>query len=111
MRMWCVNPSILCNQHLLGEHVELHMLIGSISKGRSINGFLINGLVDPSRIKFRHEELATEMLKRGMNHKSPLELVPNYHYISNPININASLKELEHRCPNCAKRIYSYRFE
>jgi hypothetical protein len=69
------------------------------------NGFLINGLIDPSRIAFRHEELATEMLKRGMNHKSSLELVPNFHYISNPINIEENLTELVHRCPNCAKLI------
>ena len=25
MRMWMVNPRIMCRQHLLGEHVEIHM--------------------------------------------------------------------------------------
>ena len=25
MRMWMVNPKMMCNKHLLGEHVELHL--------------------------------------------------------------------------------------
>ena len=24
MRMWLVDPKFMCNQHLLGEHVEMH---------------------------------------------------------------------------------------
>ena len=40
MRMWMVNPEILCRKHLLGEHVELHMLVGWIIKGKSIQGYL-----------------------------------------------------------------------
>lgn len=29
-RMWCVNPHSLCREHLLGEHNELHKLVGGI---------------------------------------------------------------------------------
>lgn len=25
MRMWMVDPTIMCRQHLLGEHYELHV--------------------------------------------------------------------------------------
>lgn len=31
MRMWMVDPKIMCRKHLLGEHLELHMLAGCIN--------------------------------------------------------------------------------
>ena len=30
MRMWGVDPKQMCRQHLLGEHVELHMQAGAV---------------------------------------------------------------------------------
>jgi hypothetical protein len=30
MRMWMVPPKVMCRKHLLGEHVEIHMLAGSL---------------------------------------------------------------------------------
>ena len=46
MRMWMVPPSKMCRQHLLGEHVEIHMLVGTMRKGKSMQGFYDNRLVD-----------------------------------------------------------------
>ena len=40
MRMWLVPPSHMCRKHLLGEHVELHMLLGTLKKGKSITCLL-----------------------------------------------------------------------
>ena len=73
MRMWMIDPKKMCDQHLLGEHVELHMLVGSIKKGISLNGYVRNGLIEPKSIIKRHEQLAKEMKRRGMNHRSPLK--------------------------------------
>jgi hypothetical protein len=67
-----VDPAIMCRQHLLGEHKEIHMLVGSIRKGKSLNGYLERGLIEPQGIEKRHEEIVREMLARGYNHKSPL---------------------------------------
>ena len=72
MRMWMIDPQLMCNKHLLGEHVETHMLEGSLKKGRSLAGFINNGLVDLERLGERHDQLAEEMKDRGMNHKSPI---------------------------------------
>ena len=36
MRMWNVDPKLMCNKHLLGEHVEMHMFFGTIQKGISM---------------------------------------------------------------------------
>jgi hypothetical protein len=103
MRMWMVNPRIMCNQHLLGEHVELHMLVGNIKRGKSIDGFL-SGLVDPSLVVQRHEELALEMVCRGMDHKSPIDFTGNF--ISSravqSISEISNLKELANRCKQCS---------
>src|SRR3990167_10296126 len=72
MRMWNLNPSVMCNQHLLGEHVEMNMFKGTIEKGKSIEGYLNNGLVNIGFIKKRHDELVKEMKIRGFSHKSPM---------------------------------------
>ena len=61
MRMWMLPPETMCRKHLLGEHVELHMLLGSLRRGKNIDGFLAGKLVDPRRMFRRHEELLLEM--------------------------------------------------
>ena len=99
MRMWNVNPKILCNSHMLGEHVEMHFFLGWIKKGKSIKGFIEKGLVEVHNIKKRHDELAEEMIKRGMNHKSPME---DYNFeTAGYVNIQENLKELKKRCNKC----------
>ena len=40
MRMWMLPTAGMCRKHLLGEHVELHMLLGSLRRGKNIEGFL-----------------------------------------------------------------------
>lgn len=77
--MWDIDPSRMCRQHLLGEHVELHMIVGSLNKGRSLEGYYATGLVDTDLIVSRHEALVTEMTARSMRHKSPLPEFSNPH--------------------------------
>ena len=102
MRMWMVNPRLLCPRHLLGEHLELHMLVGTLRKGRSISGFLRDGLVEVQSVRQRHRELAEEMASRGMNHQSPL---PAFHARrAGRVDIPRNLRELARRCPDCRAR-------
>ena len=72
MRMWNVDPRIMCRQHLLGEHVETHMLVGSISKRISLFGYATSNLLEVGKLRYRHDLLAKEMLRRGFAHNSPL---------------------------------------
>ena len=53
VRMWNVSPDVMCRQHLLGEHVEMHMVVGSINRGKSITGYTSNGLLDTRHIQHR----------------------------------------------------------
>lgn len=67
MRMWMVNPEMLCRKHLLGEHLECHMFVGTILAGKSLKGYVDNGLVEVDSLVQRHNDLAVEMSKRGTN--------------------------------------------
>ena len=114
MRMWLCNPRILCQKHLCGEHVELHMTLGSIKKGISINGYLKNNLLEPRAIFQRHKDLSEEMISRGYNHKSDIkecdcECVLNLDEEQQcwEIDKDKALKDLLERCPECRKRYAS----
>ena len=103
-----LDPRKMCRQHLLGEHLELHMFAGSIKKGTSLEGYVNNGLVEPKSIVKRHADLVKEMKRRGMNHRSPLKsinlrkLPPRIRNAR--INRRAALNDLMKRCPRCRTR-------
>jgi len=106
MRMWMVDPVIMCRKHLLGEHVEHHMFIGTINKGVSIKGYVRDNLMEPAALFTRHDELVEEMEKRGYDHKSPLAehigVAPEDYGIR--VDVDRSLAELVRRCPECRSR-------
>lgn len=82
----------------------MHMFAGTLKKGISVAGYVNDGLIEVDKIYSRHDELAEEMTRRGMNHKSPmpegLVLKP-----AGWIDNFANLKELCRRCPDCRARI------
>lgn len=111
MRMWMLPPAKLCRKHLLGEHNELHMLAGSLMKGKSLAGFIRNGLLEPAQIRARHDELAEAMRARGYNHASPL---PEYEAAlarypaevrEATVDVAQSAEDLRARCADCATRL------
>lgn len=103
--------SLLNRQHLLGEHVELHVLVNTIinkRKGRADIGWVNH----PETRRYedhlgmlydRHDQQVKEMTKRGYNHKSPLTTVKynpeNFTYSDNDyqqdIRILASRQEIK----------------
>lgn len=104
MRMWMLNPEFMCRKHLLGEHVELHMLVGALNKNKNIDGFIENNLVQISSIESRHNILIQEMKNRGYKHKSPLPKFKIEHkYNCSVVNQEQNLKDLINRCPECNK--------
>jgi hypothetical protein len=104
-----VYPAVMCNKHLLGEHVECHMLAGHLQRKRRITNYIRLNLLQPSSLRERHDQLALEMKDRGMLHKSPL---PKFDLSYLPeeqrtytVNAEDSLNELSGRCPECRKRL------
>lgn len=77
MRIWDVEPEILCRSHLLGEHRELHAIWSVLTNGKA--GYAKH----PETVRWhgrlaalheRHEKLVQEMTGRGYRHNSPLDL-------------------------------------
>jgi hypothetical protein len=101
--MWNVDPSVLCRKHLLGEHVELHMAVGSIRRGKNLGRFISDGLIETATIQSRHQALALEMARRGYHHQSPLHYIDALHM--GRVDPTASMLELARRCPECRARI------
>ena len=102
MRMWDVRPTVMCRKHLLGEHVEMHMAVGSIRRNKSISGYTDNGLLDTSKIKERHDALVIEMRARGYKHYS----IMLYDDVLNDGSVDAddNLIALCARCAECSER-------
>jgi hypothetical protein len=98
-----VDPKIMCDRHLLGEHVECHMFAGCIERNKSLDGYIRNNLLDVSKLSDRHHALSEEMLSRGFKHKSPLA---TYLGRSSPIDAAKSLNDLIHRCTRCRDRFH-----
>jgi len=106
MRMWMIEPKLMCRQHLLGEHVESHMFVGSINKHKKLSGFVKKNCLEFKAIKSRHDALVAEMKARGYNHNSPLPEITNYNYpdaiLNSKVNKEQSLKDLMQRCNKCS---------
>lgn len=103
MRMWNVPTEIMCRNHLLGEHLEMHMFVGAIKRKMNIQGFIENNLVDTSLLKKRHTQLIKEFKARGYNHKS--KLLPFSIRKMGKVHIEDNIKELARRCKECRKKI------
>lgn len=101
VRLWMIDPKIMCRQHLLGEHVECHMFAGCLNKGKSLKGYLNKNFFDPAALTERHNQLAEEIRLRGYTHNSPIS---EYTGKANPINVSKSLADLLDRCVECRKR-------
>ena len=77
MRIWDVEPGVLCRLHLLGEHRELTAIWAVLTGDRA-------GVPPPPRdaalggparaLARRHELLVAEMGRRGFAHRSPLDM-------------------------------------
>lgn len=91
----------MCRAHLLGEHRELHALVGTIQRGTSLDGYVRNNLIETRSISVRHHALVTEMLRRGYRHHSPLSYADTVD--AGTVDRLAAQVELHRRCPECAR--------
>ena len=111
MRMWLCDPKIMCQKHLCGEHVEMHMFLGTLKKRKKVDGYIKNNLFEPRMLYQRHKDLSDEMINRGYNHKTDihlnecivvLDLSEEQQYWE--IDRKKSLNDLITRCPKCRSR-------
>ena len=75
MRIWDIDPVHLCDQHLLGEHRELHAIWSILTTEKQ--GYAQHPETRRWRGRLaalyaRHGEQVNEMRSRGFRHLSPL---------------------------------------
>ena len=104
MRMWMVDPRIMCRNHLLGEHAEIHMFVWNINRKRSVKGYVAKGLLETHNLYDRHEELAQELRRRGYQHNSELDAKWKRAEKAGLIDKKRSFEELVNRCVKCKER-------
>ncbi len=76
MRIWDLDTALLCDRHLLGEHRELHAIWAVLTEGKrgySRHPETLRWHGRLAALYARHGEQVEEMLRRGFNHRSPLD--------------------------------------
>ena len=113
MRTWMIPPELLCTNHLLGEHGEIHKFRTSFVKEHKITGRLFPVVqIEPANMGTRHDLLAFEMQRRGYSHTSPYTL-PDLSYLSmiekySKVDLYTSFRDLSQRCPQCKANIKQF---
>ena len=77
MRIWDLPPKLLCRQHLLGEHRELHAIWVVLTKnkrGYSLHPETLRWKGKLKALYLRHACLVEEMIRRGYKHHSSLNM-------------------------------------
>lgn len=111
MRMWGVNPFLLCDKHLIGEHGEIHKFIPTFAAHKGVHKrFYPVVQIQFKGYKERHDLLVDEMLRRGFNHFSPLVNVPDFEniypeYYHLEVDQENSIRDLKLRCSICKEII------
>ena len=104
-----VDPTTMCRKHLLGEHVETHMILGSLRSGIRLDGYVRNNLLELKSLKKRHDDIAAEMVRRGYNHQSPLDwkeeeidsVMQTNEVKNSKVDRSLALGDLHSRCSEC----------
>lgn len=78
VRIWDLEPELLCRQHLLGEHRELHGLWNVLTLHGGTGGYArhpetLRWAGRTRALYLRHERLVAEMRRRGYAHRSELD--------------------------------------
>jgi hypothetical protein len=111
MRMWLVDTKLLCRNHLLGEHRELHMIAGGANTlSPVIQGLLDVHIIDLRQVITRHDAVVAEFGLRGYKHYSPLENNTEdwlSFYVTDDAGVDVfnSMQALYWRCSECQDRM------
>ena len=100
-----IKPELLCMQHLLGEHFEIHKAVGNLKhSGTWTISLTKKGFLEPHNFLKRHNQLVLEMKKRGMNHQSSLD-IRGIKFPKGKVDIKKSLFDLKKRCKKCREKM------
>jgi len=101
-RIWFLNPSIMCKNHLCGQWKELFQFVGSLNKGISIQGYLDKKAVSTNGLNEYALLIKSEMAKRGYKNK---EWTTFKGETIGEIDLSYNLCDLYSRCARCRENI------
>lgn len=109
MRMWQVDPSLMCDLHITREHRDLHLTAKLIAeeKMREVEVSAMRNKISTRHLPSRHEALAAELISRNIGHSCPLPDITMPRL--GEIDKSKSCQELMERCPHCRQRIEEHR--
>lgn len=89
MRVWDLAPPRLCDSHLLGQHNEIHCILGVLrsdsDSGYSSHPEVLRWEGHKAALTKMHHRTAAEMIERGMNHDSPMRATSGSERLPDPI--------------------------
>lgn len=113
---------ILCRNHLLGEHKEIHTQLAFVLKKYNPSGWIRHRFIFPTYLLVRHRELIEEFRVRKYNHQSPITTIQFKDFISTLKLVGIkdydqkftdddkrkSIVDLIGRCSICHSRYFKY---
>lgn len=114
MRVWDLPVQYLCDKHLLGQHLEIHTMHSVIvnnRKGYAKHPETMRWRGHEAELRGVHELTVREMIKRGFNHKSPLDGTydSNIQVLGQVDPLWRQIEELRRKYCNCnIDAIYSW---
>jgi hypothetical protein len=104
IRLWLLQPKLLCNLHLWCEHIEAHVFAMLLEGKNSLQYFIDRGVVEVHNIRPRHDALAVELLRRGMKHDRKWPLPKFTEFEAGHVDRALALRTLTAACTDCARR-------
>lgn len=109
----------LCNKHLVSYHYWLHRLLHNVKEGKfnfGMSGYIteldvIKEYVQSHNLYLWHNEISEEMIKRKINHNSPMgindfkvskTIIANNRVIDVDLNL---INKIANNCKDCDKLI------
>ena len=119
-----IDPKCLCNKHLNSVLAEFNnLLLPSMRKGNSINGYLDHGCIDLLLTEARIKDCVEEYKKRGLDWKytnpSESDIILLNSYLERYGDITPerraemtemNIRILAFRCPECRTRLIKYKY-
>lgn len=124
MRFWRADLKLLCKNHLLGFHREIHMVHGAV-RMTALNGpnalgcrATLQGLISSGHIWLEnvpqlHDDVVAEMARREYNHFTPFPSPEEFDAMVKGLSFQEGipntpeddLADLWCRCKKCAEKI------
>lgn len=112
MKMWMIDPALMCFEHIETEHQQLHSewKYWQRRKNTSILGLIKQNAFEPSAYKKRHDELEHEILKRGYCLVDSAIEQPDFSYLplshqAATVSLKRSWRRLFDNCKKCRRQM------